>query len=112
MSVSGVSEAILYKGDCRKEKHTLGDRLDEGSEDEGEIVTWVETMPKGRCGEGGQAGAEAGLLASRGHTQVYVVAQPLVGVDVPGLQIAPGVLGKFHTPRVDVLEAIPCDLTR
>jgi hypothetical protein len=91
-------------------EHTLGNRLDEGSEDKGEVVAREEAMPEGRGRESGQAGAEARLLAPRGHAQVDVVAQPLVCVDIPGLEVAAGILGKLDAPRVDVPEAIPRDL--
>ena len=106
MSANSVSKGCVYKGVLR-EGHTLGHRLDERGEDKREVVTREEAVPEGRGRKGSQAGAEARLLAPGSHAQVDIVAQPLVRVDIPGFEIATGVLGKLDAPRVDVPEAIP-----
>ena len=85
----------------------LGYGLDEGGEDEGEIVAGLEAVPKGGGGEGEEAGAKAGFLALRGDAEVDVVAEPIVGVFVPVFEVCAGVLGQFDAQGVDVLEAVP-----
>lgn len=53
---------------------TLSDGLEEGCEDEAEVVTWVEAMPECTGGERCETGAETGFLAFRCDAQVHVVS--------------------------------------
>lgn len=86
---------------------TFGDGLDQASEDEGEIVAWVEAMPKSTGSERNQAGPEAWLFAPGCYSEVDRVPQPVVGVHVPTGEISTRVLRKLNLPRVDVLQAVP-----
>lgn len=69
-------------------------------------------MPQGTGSKGHEAGAEAGLLAAGGDAQVDVVAEPVVGVDVPAAEVASRVLGRLDGPGVNVLQAVPRDPAR
>lgn len=69
-------------------------------------------MPEGASCKRSQASSEAGLLAARGDSQVDIVAQPLVRVDVPVPEVCPRVLCRLNAPGRDVLQPIPGHLPR
>lgn len=75
---------------------TLGDGLEKGGKDKGEVVTRLEAVPEGARDKSRHARAEAGLLAPWRDAQVHVVAQPVVGVDVPAAQVGACVLREFN----------------
>ena len=99
------------KGGSR-EGRTLGDSLEKCSEHEGEVVARVKPMPERARGERSQAGSKARFLPLGRYPQVHVVAEPVVGVHIPVLEIGAGILGEFDAERVDVLEAVPIDFPR
>lgn len=85
----------------------LGYGLQERCEEEGEVVPRVETMPEGAGDEGGEGSAEAGFFPLGCDAEVHVVAEPVVGVLVPVLEVGAGILRGFYTPWIYVLQAIP-----
>ena len=91
--------------------HTLCGGLNERTQDEGHVVTRVETVPERARGKSGHTGTETRLLALGSNTQVDVVAQPVVGVLVPASEVGVRVLGSLQTPRINILQAVPEDLT-
>ena len=102
----------MWGGGGGVEGLTFCNGLEKSGEDEGEVVPRIEPMPEGTGDKRGQTGAEARLFPLRSDTQVHVVAEPVVGVHVPVLQISAGVLGEFDAERVHVLEAVPVDFAR
>lgn len=64
-------------------------------------------MPKSTGNKRRHAGSETGLLASRRHPEVDVVAQPVVGIHVPSSKIRSGILSRLNSPGIDVLQAVP-----
>lgn len=64
-------------------------------------------MPKGRGDKCGHAGTEARLLALGRDSQVHVIAEPEIRVDVPVAQICVRVLGQLNAEGLDILKAIP-----
>ena len=91
---------------------TFRHRLQKASEDEGEIVARIEAVPKGAGHKSGHACSEARFLPFRSHSQIYVVAQPVVCVDVPVLQVGPAVLSGLDSPWPDIDKSIPLDAAR
>lgn len=64
-------------------------------------------MPKSACDERRHTGAEAGFLAFGRHSQVYVVPEPVIRVDVPVAQICMAVLRELHARRLDIRQTVP-----
>lgn len=68
-------------------------------------------MPKGTGDKCRHAGSETRLLASGRHSEVDVVAQPVVGIHVPSSQIRSRILGRLNSPGIDILQAVPRNLS-
>ena len=86
---------------------TLCDSLDEGCEDEAQIITWIEPMPECTGDKSCQTGSESWFLPPGRNAKVNVVPQPFVGIHVPVFQKGPGVLSGLDAPSIDILEPIP-----
>lgn len=68
-------------------------------------------MPESTGNKSRHAGSETGLLASGRHPKIDVVAQPVIGVHVPSSQIRSRILRRLDSPGIDVLQAIPRNLS-
>ena len=64
-------------------------------------------MPESACHERRQCSTKPWLLPFRCNTEVHVVAQPLIGVDVPFAQKCTCVLSCLDGDRSNVGEAVP-----
>lgn len=90
-----------------KDKLTLCSRLDEARKNEGQIVTWIKSVPECARYKRGHAGTEARFLAARRNAKIHIISKPIVGVDIPIAEIGSGVLCTFHSPWIYILESIP-----
>ena len=99
------------RGVDRSSKLTLCDCLNERSEDEGQVVSRFESMPKGTCDKSRHTGPEAGSLPLRSNSQVHVISQPVVGVDIPISKISSRILRQFDADWVHILKSIPIRAT-
>lgn len=99
------------KEEAWKIEHTLCGSLNERTQDEGQVVTGVETVPERASRESGHTGTEARLLALGSDTQVDIVAQPVVGIFVPASEVAVRVLGSLQSPGINIFQTVPEDLT-
>ena len=97
--------------ESRQQRRTFGNRLQEASQNEGEVVPRVEAMPKSASDERRHTSSKARFLTARGYTKVHVIPQPEIGIYIPTLQVCPSVLCGLNTPGVDVLKSIPNDPT-
>jgi hypothetical protein len=81
--------------------------LQKPSHDKGQVITRVKAMPHGTGNEGGHGSKEARLLARRSYSQIYVVPQPIISVDVPGCDISSSILSQLQFEWLDIDQAIP-----
>jgi hypothetical protein len=86
---------------------TLCNGLYKSCENEGQVVTGIEAVPESTRNEGCQCGPETGLLALRCDTEIHVVLQPVVGVDVPKAQVGASILRALDLHRHDIGETVP-----
>lgn len=64
-------------------------------------------MPESTSDESGESRAEAWLLSFGSDSQVYVIPQPVIGVDVPESQVGTCILCCLDLPGHNVGQAIP-----
>jgi hypothetical protein len=86
---------------------TLRNSLHKSSKNECHVVAWVKAMPECTCDESCKCSPETRLLSLRSNTEVHVVLEPIVGIDVPESKICTSILRCFNLPRLDVGEPIP-----
>lgn len=101
----------MYSKKGETEQRTLSDSLDETCQHKCKIVARVKSMPESTRDERRHAGSKPRFLTLRRHSKVYIVTQPIVGIDVPVTQICSSVLRGFHAPWANILESIPADFS-
>ena len=96
-----------YQGAEIRRELTLRNGLQERSQHEAEIITWIEPMPKRTCSKGRETSSEARFFAFWRDAEIHVVSQPVVGVHIPVFEVGSRILRGFDTPRIDVLKSVP-----
>ena len=86
---------------------TLCDCLYKASQDKGKIISWVEAMPESAGNESRHTGSKSRLLPPRRDTEIHIVSQPIVGIDIPVSQVCASVLSGLDAPGAYISKSVP-----
>ncbi len=75
-------------------------------------MTYISTDPERARSKSDHAASEAGLLPFGGHALVHALAEPDIGLHVPGVKQDLHVGCKFNGPHYHIGSTVPASRTR